>query len=328
MPRKCLILTPFHARGMALLAEHPEIVPVVMEDLREDAIVEAIRDAHAAIVRNARITRRIIDAAPRLEVVSRHGVGYDNVDVEALTERGIPLTVTGTANSVSVAEHAMYLMLSLAKQGLAHHQAVRTGQFQVRFEMRAVDLDGKRLLIVGFGRIGSRVAPRALAFGMRVSVSDPYVDRALIEAAGCTTVDNLAQALPDVDVVTLHCPLTQETRGLIGARELALMKPSAFLVNTARGGVVDENALVAALRSGGIAGAGVDVFELEPPPADHPLLALDNVVLSPHHAGISLEASIRAAEAVVQNVLDAFAGRLSPTLVVNHQVLGGGNGPG
>ena len=307
---------------MNLLDEHSDIEVVVGSDITEQALIGMVGDVHAIIVRNAVITRPIIESAKQLQVVSRTGVGVDNIDIPALNERRIPLTITPNANATSVAEHAMYMLLSLAKRGAEHHAAVRDGNFAVRFEMRATDIENKRLLIVGFGRVGTRLAPRAQAFGMQVHVSDPYVDRAFVEAAGCTYETDFAAALAATDVVSLHCPLVDETRHLISTRELGLMKSSAFVINTARGGVIDEDALLEALTSGAIAGAGLDVFFDEPPATDSALLCAPNIVLTPHHAGVSLEAAERAGVAVANNTIDALFGELDPSVVVNPHVLG------
>ena len=266
----------------------------------------------------------MIDAGKRLAIISRHGVGYDAVDIEAAAQRSIPVTITPLANSVSVAEHAMFMLLALAKNARENDTAVREDRFEsARTSMKPLDLAGRNLLIIGFGRTGSRVAPRALGFGMHVHAYDPYVDRAVVEAAGCTVVDDVHAILPEMDAVTVHTPLNDETRGVIGAKELASMKRTAFVVNTARGGVVDEDALVDALEGKRIGGAGLDVFEVEPAPPrpDHPLLAFDNVIVSPHCAGVTVESSMRMAEYSVRNVLDCFDGRLDPEVVVNRHLM-------
>ena len=281
-------------------------------------------DADAIVVRTAVIDRAVIDAGKRLAIISRHGVGYDAVDIEAAAQRSIPVTITPLANSVSVAEHAMFMLLALAKNARENDSAVREDRFEsARTSMKPLDLAGRNLLIIGFGRTGSRVAPRALGFGMHVHAYDPYVDRAVVEAAGCTVVDDVHAILPEMDAVTVHTPLNDETRGVIGAKELASMKRTAFVVNTARGGVVDEDALVDALEGKRIGGAGLDVFEVEPAPPrpDHPLLAFDNVIVSPHCAGVTVESSMRMAEYSVRNVLDCFDGRLDPEVVVNRHLM-------
>ena len=287
-------------------------------------IKRRIVDADAIVVRTAVIDRWVIDAGRGLAIISRHGVGYDAVDIGAAAERSIPVTITPLANSVSVAEHAMFMLLALAKSARENDTAVREGRFEsARTSMKPLDLAGRNLLIIGFGRTGSRVAPRALGFGMHVHAYDPYVDRAVMEAAGCTAVDDVHAVLPEMDAVTVHTPLNDETRGIIGAKELASMKRTAFVVNTARGGVVAEDALIAALEGQRIGGAGLDVFEAEPAPPrpDHPLLAFDNVIVSPHCAGVTVESSMRMAEYAVRNVLDCFDGRLDPEVVVNRHLM-------
>ena len=322
--KRILFIQRVHACGHALAAARGDVDIDIYEGRDPEEIRRRIVDADAIVVRTALIDRAVIDAGRRLAIISRHGVGYDAVDIEAAAERSIPVTITPLANSVSVAEHAMFLLLALAKNARENDTEVREGRFErARVSMKPVDLAGRNLLIVGFGRTGSRVAPRALGFGMGVHAFDPYVDPSVMEAAGCTVVDDLHAVLPEMDAVTVHTPLNHETRGIIGAKELALMKPTAFVVNTARGGVVAEDALRAALEAKRIGGAGLDVFESEPTPprTDHPLLAFDNVVVSPHCAGVTVESSMRMAEYSVRNVLDCFDGRLDPEVVVNRHLM-------
>jgi len=322
--KRILFIQRVHARGHALAAGRGDVDIDIYEGRDPEEIRRRIVDADAIVVRTAVIDRSVIDAGRRLAIISRHGVGYDAVDIEAAAERSIPVTITPLANSVSVAEHAMFLLLALAKNSRENDTEVRGGRFErARVSMKPIDLAGRNLLIVGFGRTGSRVAPRALGFGMRVHACDPYVEPSVMEAAGCTVVDDLQAVLPEMDAVTVHTPLNRETRGIIGTRELALMKPTAFVVNTARGGVVAEDALLAALEAKRIGGAGLDVFESEPTPprTDHPLLAFDNVVVSPHCAGVTVESSMRMAEYSVRNVLDCFDGRLDPEVVVNRHLM-------
>ena len=324
--KKILFIQRVHECGHALAASRGDIeIDIDIYQGRDQAeIKRRIVDADAIVVRTAVIDRSVIDAGPRLAIISRHGVGYDAVDIGAAAERSIPVTITPLANSVSVAEHAMFMLLALAKNARENDTAVREGRFEsARTSMKPLDLAGRNLLIIGFGRTGSRVAPRALGFGMHVHAYDPYVDRAVMEAAGCTAVDDVHAVLPEMDAVTVHTPLNDETRGIIGAKELALMKRTAFVVNTARGGVVAEDALIAALKGQRIAGAGLDVFEVEPAPPrpDHPLLAFDNVIVSPHCAGVTVESSMRMAQYSVRNVLDCFDGRLDPEVVVNRHLM-------
>jgi D-3-phosphoglycerate dehydrogenase len=262
-----------------------------------------------------------IKAGPRVRVVARHGVGYDAVDVAALTRHGIPLMVTGTADSPSVAEQALHFMLELAKRGARLDAMVRERRWNERLnEALPVDLFGKTLLVVGFGRIGTRIARACVALGMSVRVYDPYVAPAAIEAAACLPERDLDAALPHADFVTIHCPKTPETVGMFGAQRLARMRKSAFLVNTARGGIVDEAALHAALASGAIRGAGLDVLDREPPASGNPLLDLPNVVLAPHMAGVTAESFDRMAVAVANNLLGVLDGKPDMDNVVNQEV--------
>lgn len=306
---------------MSLLEERDDVEVKIASATDEPTLIDEAQDAHAIIARAIPVTAAIIDAARELRVVSRHGVGYDNVDVGRLSARGIPLTIAIEANALSVAEHTLYMILALAKRGFAFDRAVKSGSFDIRATLHGADIAEKNVLVVGFGRTGTRVARLARAFGMNVFVSDPYIDQSLIASAGCTPVSNYFAALPDMDFVTMHCPLTDETRAMVGERELAAMRPSAYVVNCARGGIVDEAALRTALQTGDIAGAGLDVFVREPAPGDDPLLALDNVITSPHIAGVTLEASMRMAMGSAANVLAAFDGALDPAVVVNKEVL-------
>jgi len=255
--RKVLFIGRVHERGQAL-AESREDVDIDVYEGRDPAeIRRRVVDADAIVVRTAVIDRSVIDAGPRLAIISRHGVGFDAVDIGAAAARSIPVTITPLANSVTVAEHAMFMLLALAKNARRNDAAVRENRFeQAKVAVKRLDLAGRNLLIVGFGRIGSRVAPRALGFGMRVHAYDPYVEPGVMEAAGCAVVEDLRAALPEMDAVTVHTPLNHETRGIIGEKALALMKPTAFVVNTARGGVVAEDALLAALEANRIGGAG------------------------------------------------------------------------
>jgi D-3-phosphoglycerate dehydrogenase len=230
--------------------------------------------------------------------------------------------VAGTANSPSVAEQAMFMMLTLAKRAVELHALVKDGQWSTRLGLLPFDLFGKTVLIVGFGRIGTRTAKRCLAMEMNVLVYDPYKSAAEIKAAGCEPVSDLDAALPRADFVTLHCPKTPETTGMFNAARLARMKPSAYLINTARGGIVVEAALHDALVSGKLAGAGLDVFEQEPPPRGHALFELPNVIIAPHVAGVTREALERMGEQTARNMLSALDGEPIRQNVINQDVLG------
>ncbi|MBT5109913.1 MAG: hydroxyacid dehydrogenase [Rhodospirillaceae bacterium] len=321
---KVLLAGPMPKAATDLFDARDDVVYEAITDVSEANLLEKMRDVDGITVRTADITANIIKNSPNLKVVSRFGVGYDSIDVPAMDAHGIPLTIVGTANSVAVAEAALYMMLELAKEGFKHDQEVRKGNWNYRLGMHAIELWRKKVLIVGFGRIGTRVAPRCLAFDMDVYVLDPYVDDSVIKAAGCTPVSDLRAALPDMDYVTLHLPLSDATCDAIGAEELALMKPDAILINAARGNIVNEDALFEALSSGGIRGAGLDVLAAEPADKAHPLFTLENIVISPHIAGVTYESANRMAVACAQNVLDVFDGKVDPENVVNKTVLGDG----
>jgi len=256
-----------------------------------------------------------------MKVVTRIGVGYDAVDVPALSRRKVPLMVAGSANSPSVAEQAMFMMLTLAKRAKEMHSMVKDGTWAGRLGVLPFDLYGKTVLIVGFGRIGTRTAKRCQAMEMKVLVYDPYKPAAEIAAAGCEAVPDLDAALPRADFVTIHCPKTPETVGLFNAARFKLMKPTAYLINTARGGIVDEKALHEALISRKLAGAGLDVFEQEPPPVGQPLHALANVIMAPHVAGVTVEAVDRMSEQTARNILSALDGEPIRQNVINQDVL-------
>jgi D-3-phosphoglycerate dehydrogenase len=280
-----------------------------------------LRDADGVALTSTPLRAADIDAAPRLRAVGRIGVGFDAVDVQALNRRRIPLMTCGTDNSPTVAEYATFMMLTLCKRGAAKDALVRQGRWSERLFELPTELLGKTLLIVGFGRIGTRIAKRCLAMEMNVQVYDPYVPADAVRSAGCTPVADLDAALPHADFVTLHCPKTPETKGMFNAARLARMKSSARLINTARGGLVDEAALHAALAAEKLAGAGIDTFDREPPLTDNPLFTLTNVIVAPHMAGNSRESLDRKAVTVVRNLLSVLDGKPNREYVVNPEVL-------
>lgn len=261
-----------------------------------------------------------VAVAPRLKVVARIGVGYDTVEVPALTAHRIPLMIAGTANSPTVAEHAMFMMFALAKRSVAQDAVVREGRWQDRWIDLPVDLLEKTVLICGFGRIGTRVAKRLLALEMRVLVYDPYVPAETIKAGGYEPVTDLDGAVAQADFITVHCPRNPETINLFDAARLARMKPTAFIVNTARGGIINEAALHDVLAAKKIAGAGIDVFEREPLGAEHPFYKLTNIILAPHVAGVTKESIDRMAVATARNVLSVLDGQPTKENAVNREV--------
>lgn len=319
---KVLLCGRIHDDGIALLKARPDVDWEILDPGTPAELEARAADVDAIVVRTTPVRAASIAKAKRLKVVSRHGVGYDNVDVPALTARGIPLTVVGTANSVPVAEHAMAMMLAVTRQVRVYDAAVRAGNYKVRDSLAMVELAGKTVLIVGFGRIGTRVARRCAAFEMNVVVADPFVPKRVVEGQGYRYVSDFRDALAEADVVTFHMPGALDGKPAMAAAEFAKLKRGAWLVNCARGTLLDEAALVKALTDGTLRGAGLDVTREEPPAKDHPLLRLDNVILSPHSAGSTPECFARMAAVSVRNALDALDGRLDPDMVVNGEVLG------
>ena len=286
----------------------------------EEDLIRAARGVDAILCRSAYISRAVIAASSKLRIVSRHGVGLDYVDVEACSEHGVLVTTTGDANSEAVSEQAFALLLAVARKIPVAHVAVRSGQWAgARPGLVGTELYRKVLGIVGLGRIGSRMARHAVGFDMEVIACDPYVDPGHARALGVKLVD-LDTVLRRADVISLHVPLTGETRHMIGRTAFELMKPSAILINTARGPIVDEVALIDALSTGQIAAAGLDVFLDEPMPEDHPLSRLDNLVCSPHIAGQTEEAMVRVSIIAAENILCALGGQVPP-FVVNPEVI-------
>jgi D-3-phosphoglycerate dehydrogenase / 2-oxoglutarate reductase len=318
-----LIAGKIHEAGLTVLRKRSGLVVEEMTDLGPAAFISRLPQADALLIRTALVPAEAVHRSTRLRVVSRHGVGYDNIPIDALTAKGVPLALIGNVNTQSVAEHAMFLMIALAKQGLRLDRAVRNADWQARDRIKGADLAGRTLLLLGFGRIGSATAKFAGSFGLKVSAYDPAVDPAAMASVGVAAVDrDWRSALGAADFVSLHLPKTQETTGMIGAAELDRMKPTAFIVNTSRGGLIDEAALAAAIAGGRLAGAGLDVLDKEPPPADHPLLTLDRVILSPHSASLTEECTERMAISAAENVLAGLDGSLDPSLVANQSVLG------
>jgi D-3-phosphoglycerate dehydrogenase len=311
-----LVAGRLHHAGVELLKSASGITFKLIDEISLDSYAPHVGEADAILLRTQPLTAELVAKAPSLKIVSRHGVGYDAVDVKALTARNIPLAIVGDVNSRAVAEHTLMLMLSAARRTVAHDHAARSGDWNIRNAFETTELDGKHLLLLGLGRIGRRVAQLAQAFGMRVTAYDPFVTREAMESLGVANAATIHEALPLADYISLHVPLSPKGP-VIGPSELALMKPSAIIVNAARGGLVDEMALDQALRQGRLAAAALDVLAEEPPASSHPLLSNPKVTISPHSAGLTAECAARMAISSVQNILDLFEGRLSPTLIVN-----------
>jgi phosphoglycerate dehydrogenase-like enzyme len=285
--------------------------------LTEEDTLEALEGIGAVIAGSEPYTDRVLAGLPQLRVISRNGVGYDAINVPAATRRGVVVTITPEGNYQAVAEHAMALLLAVARSIVQNANDTRKGIWRRRTIF--IPMRGKTLGLVGLGRIGRSVAIRAAAFGLRLLAFETFPDLDFVNSHAIRLVD-LDTLLAESDFVSLHTPMTKETQGLINARTLGLMKRGSLLINTARGGLVNEGDLLEALKSGHLAGAGLDVLATEPPPAGHPLLALDNVIVSPHVSALDSQAVTDMSVAAAQNILDLAAGNWPAGSVVNPDV--------
>ena len=316
-----VLCRPLHASGMALLEGRHDVTVRQLVRPSPGELAAAVSGAQAVLVGLEVVDEALLDRAPELKVVSRFGVGYDTVDIPACTRRGVVVGVTNGGNDLAVAEHTMMLLLAVARRAIEMDASVRAGAWMIREGRPMGELAGRTVLVIGYGRIGTRVARFCAAFGMRVMVCDPAFPVPRIAADGHIPVTDIAAALPEVDVLTLHCPLSDTTHHLINRELLDLMKPTAWLINAARGPLVDEAALVAALRSGKLEAAGLDVQMREPPDPANPLLQLKNVVLSPHNAAAPIECYEKMSVRAAKNMLELFDSVLDPGYVVNPETL-------
>ena len=319
---KVLVVQGLHEQGLEMLKKRTDIEFNVLMSDDENEILEAAKDVNGITVRTAKISSKIIEAANKLQVVSRHGVGYDSIDLVSLNNKKIPLTIAAHSNMISVSEQAMFFLLALSKNVFYYDDFTRKGDWTNRWDVKAWDLAKKNILVIGFGRIGSNFVKRALAFDMNVYVYDPYVEKEKVKISGAVLVDNISENLSKMDAVTLHCPKNDETTDLFTKQEFDLMKKSSFIINCARGGILNEEDLYEALINKKIAGAGLDVFDVEPTPSSNPLFKLKNVILSPHIAGVTVESTLRMATETVQNVLDVLDDKINQSVVVNNKEIG------
>ncbi len=317
--RKVIVPETIHPVGPEILQQ---VADVIFEAEKPGKpLRDFITEAHAIIVRLGEIDRELLEQAKNLMIIAKHGVGIDNIDIAAATEKKVVVINTPLDNAESVAEHDLGLMLSISKKIVVADQSIRLGRPKSRKELVGVELKDKTLGLIGLGHIGSTLARQCQAgFNMKVIGYDPYVSREKATQLGVAKVEKLDDLLRDADYVVICVPLTEETANLIGSRELSLMKPEAFLINSSRGGIVDEEALYDHLSEGKIAGAGLDVFRKEPPSPDHPLFRLENFIGTPHIAGGTHEAMRRMAMTCAEEILRVFRGE-RPKFPLNPQVL-------
>ena len=306
---KVLVTDTIADSGIAILRAAEDVDLDYRAGLKGAELLQAVAESDALITRSGTaVTEELVNAGSRLRIVGRAGVGLDNVDVEACTRRGILVINAPTANIMSATEHTMAMLLALCRNIPEAHASVKRGEW-TRSKFMGMELNAKTLGIIGLGRIGTRVTKRARGFEMDVIAYDPYIPASVFESVGAEKV-TLDELLQRADIITVHTPLTDETKGILGATEIAKMKDGVVLLNIARGGIYEEQALADALNSGKVAGAAIDVYEQEPPTKDHPLLNAKNIILSPHIGANTLEAQDRVARVTAEMVVEALRGSI------------------
>ena len=315
---KIAIVDKIHQDGINLLKKNPKFECEVIEDLSKKNLISKLPAFDGITLRRGKIDSEILEKCKKLKVISRHGVGFDNVDIKFLKKNNIKLLVTATTTSISPAEHIMFMIINISKGIDFFDRAVRNGEFGSVMHMNhnTFELSNKKILIIGFGRIGRKLIKRCLGFEMKVYAYDPYVEKNIIESFGGIKIENLLDSLKEADIISLSVPLTEETQNMITLDEMKMMKKNAIIINTSRGGIINEKDLNEALNKKIIYGAGLDVFEKEPPDNNNPLLKNKKVVLSPHAATFTQECLSKMSIETVQNIIDFFDGKLNKNSIV------------
>ena len=317
MMKKILIIQDIDNKGKELLSNHPDYEFEVINDVNDPELKKKIIDCDGASLRTSKLPGEIINLGKKLKIISRHGVGYDNIDLETCKKKDITIAITATANAVAVAEHVMFMLLNISKGKNMYDDCVKNGNFTDRNKLpKTQEIWGKNILIAGFGRIGQSLIKRCLGFEMNVFVYDPFVSSEKIESLGGKKIEDFKDSVKIMDALSLHIPLNDETKNMINLDLLKTMKKNCIIINAARGGIINENDLDKALNDNLIFGAGLDVFETEPPKNDNPLLKNDKVFLSPHTAAFTEECMIRMAKETTQNIIDFFDNKLDKSKVV------------
>mgnify|MGYP001284443794 FL=1 len=317
MMKKILIIQDIDNKGKELLSNHPDYEFEVINDVNDPELKKKIVDCDGASLRTSKLPGEIINLGKKLKIISRHGVGYDNIDLETCKKKDITIAITATANAVAVAEHVMFMLLNISKRKNMYDDCVKNGNFNDRNKLpKTQEIWGKNILIAGFGRIGQSLIKRCLGFEMNVFVFDPFVSSEKIESLGGKKIENFKDAVSSMDALSLHVPLNNETKNMINLDLLKTMKKNCIIINAARGGIINEYDLDKALNDNLIFGAGLDVFEAEPPNNDNPLLKNDKVFLSPHTAAFTEECMIRMAKETTQNIVDFFDNKLDKSKIV------------
>ena len=313
------IVEKIHEKGIDLLKNNKNFDFEIIEDVTENNLIKQLPKFDGITLRVAKLGSNILSHCNNLKVISRHGVGYDNVDINYLKKNNIKLLITATANAVSVAEHVMYMLLSLSKGITNYDSMVRLGNFRNDVKkLLTYEIFNKEILIMGFGRIGKILIKRCLGFEMRANVYDPFVDKQTIESFGGKKVEDLNLAFKTADFMSIHMPLNDKTKNLINLEKLKSMKKNMIIINTARGGIINEKDLNQAINMNIIFGAGLDVFEKEPIDLNNPLIKNKRVLLSPHSATFTKECTIRMGIQTVQNLIDFFENKVQKKMIVNY----------
>ena len=315
--KKILIIQPIHEAGIKLLTDNSNYEYEILENLEAQDIKSKISNCDAISIRTAKLSGELINCSKNLKIISRHGVGYDNIDLTASKEKNITLAITATANAIAVAEHVLFMLLNIAKRKSMYDDSVKSGNFSNRNKLpKTIEIWNKNILIAGFGRIGQCLIKRCKGFEMNVFVYDPFVSKEVVENLGGKKVENLEDSIKNMDAVSLHVPLNDKTKNLINYNLLKTMKKNCIIINAARGGVINEIDLDRALNENLIFGAGLDVFEQEPPDQSNPLLKNEKVFLSPHTAAFTEECMVRMGKETIQNIIDFFEKKLDKSKTI------------
>ena len=315
--KKILIIQPIHEAGIKLLKDNSNYEYEILENLEAQDIKSKISNCDAISIRTAKLSGELINCSKNLKIISRHGVGYDNIDLTASKEKNITLAITATANAIAVAEHVLFMLLNIAKRKSMYDDSVKSGNFSNRNKLpKTIEIWNKNILIAGFGRIGQCLIKRCKGFEMNVFVYDPFVSKEVVESLGGKKVENLEDSIKNMDAVSLHVPLNDKTKNLINYNLLRTMKKNCIIINAARGGVINEIDLDRALNENLIFGAGLDVFEKEPPDQNNPLLKNKKVFLSPHTAAFTEECMVRMGKETIQNIIDFFEKKLDKSKTI------------
>jgi D-3-phosphoglycerate dehydrogenase len=312
------IIQNIHNEGLKILDDNKNFEYEIIDDVTEENLIKKIHLYDGVSLRVSKLSNNLLSKAIKLKVISRHGVGYDNVDTSYLKKNNITLLITATANAIAVSEHVFYLMLTISKNFLNLDNEVRIGNFKKNMnKFETFELHNKEILIAGFGRIGKNLIKKCLGFDMSVKVFDPFVDQKTINDMGGEKVENFDNALKTLDFLSVHMPLNKDTKDLIDLKKIKTMKHTSVIINTARGGIVNETDLNQALNEKIILAAGLDVFSNEPINLDNPLLKNKRIILSPHTAALTNECKIRMARETAQNIIDFFEKKINKNMLVN-----------